>query len=558
MRGSPTTGFTTPWWRGISAQSPPVKTTPVEATLSRAGAADDAAFAHRRGDPHRYLIAFAVVLASLLQVIDSSIVNVALPDMMGNLGASLDEVAWVTTGYILANVVIIPMTSWLGDVFGRKRYFVASVILFTAASFACGASRSLGVLIFFRVIQGIGGGALMTVSQAVLLEAFPAEEAGTAMALFGMGVMVGPTIGPTLGGWITDNYNWPWIFYVNVPLGLLAAFMIAAYVHDSPDQRRPPSIDYRGISLLVLTVVPLQYVLEYGQRDDWFDSRLIVLLSATSVIAALTLLWHELTTENPIIDFRVLRHRQMWVGTFLGVILGVGLYAATFTVPVFLQNNLHMTAEQTGLVLLPGALATALSMSIVGKATQRYDARLLITIGALLFIWSMWDLSQATSLSGARDFVWPLVARGVGLGFMFVPLTTLTLADLSRTELPQGTGLFNFFRQLGGSLGIAAVATIVTHDTVSVRAALASHVTGPAALSRLTMMTQAFVARGSDATTAHAQALQVLDAEVTGQASVIAFGHSYVLAGLLIAAIIPLLVLVRPSATRAPVDVLLE
>src|SRR3954463_10197192 len=223
------------------------------------------------GAPHKYLIAFAVVLAALMQVIDSSIVNVALPDMMGNLGASLDEIAWVSTGYILASVIVIPLTGWLGSMFGRKRYFVASIILFTASSFFCGASHSLGALIFWRIVQGIGGGALMTVSQAVLVESFPREEAGTAMALFGLGVMVGPTIGPTLGGYLTDNYGWPWIFYINLPVGILAAVMITAYVHDPEFQKKPASIDYQGIALLAVSVGSLQYVLEHGQREDWFS-----------------------------------------------------------------------------------------------------------------------------------------------------------------------------------------------------------------------------------------------------------------------------------------------
>src|SRR5689334_24347493 len=232
-----------------------------------------------RGDPHKYIIAFAVVLAALMQVIDSSIVNVALPDMMGNLGASLDEIAWVSTGYILASVIIIPLTGWLGSLFGRKRYFVGSIIIFTLSSFACGASHSLGALVFWRVVQGIGGGALMTVSQAVLFEAFPREEAGMAMALFGLGVMVGPTIGPTLGGWLTDNYGWPWIFYINLPVGIVASLMIAAYVHDPAHQKRPKVIDYAGIALLAVSVGSLQYVLEHGERDDWFDSRFILSLT---------------------------------------------------------------------------------------------------------------------------------------------------------------------------------------------------------------------------------------------------------------------------------------
>src|SRR5450759_3507735 len=375
------------------------------------------------GAPHKYLIAFAVVLAALMQVIDSSIVNVALPDMMGNLGASLDEIAWVSTGYILAAVIIIPLTGWLGEFFGRKRYFVGSIILFTIASFLCGASHSLSALVFWRIIQGLGGGALMTVSQAVLFESFPRREAGTAMALFGLGVMVGPTIGPTLGGWLTDNYGWPWIFYVNLPVGVLAAVMIVGYVHDPEYQRRPPSVDYMGIALLAVSVGSLQYLLEQGQREDWFDSRAMIILAVTGIVTGAWLLWREMTVDHPVIDFRVLRYRQMWVGTLLGIVMGVGLFASVFTLPVFLQNNLRMTAQQTGIVLLPGAIATALSMWVVGRLTRKFDPRFLIACGAATFAVAMWQLSQVTSASGRTDFFLPLILRGAGLGLMFVPLT---------------------------------------------------------------------------------------------------------------------------------------
>ena len=513
-----------------------------------------------KGDSHKYVIAFAVVLASLLQVIDNSIVNVALPDMMGNLGASLDEIAWVSTGYILASVIVMPLTSWLGGMFGRKRYFVGSIILFTSASFFCGAAHSLAMLVFWRVVQGIGGGALLTVSQAVLLETFPPEEAGTARALFGLGVMVGPTIGPTLGGWITDNYSWPWIFYINVPLGFLAAFMIATYVHDSAHQRRSPSVDYMGIGLLIMSVASLQYLLEYGQREDWFQSKLMIGLAVAAFLGGAALVWLELTTDHPVIDFRVLRHRQMWVGTVLGIVMGVGLFASVFTLPVFMQNNLRMTAQQTGIVLLPGALATAVSMAVVGRLVRRLDPRLLIASGATMFVLSMWELAQITSDSGRDSFFVPLILRGLGLGFMFVPLTTVTLAELARSELPQGTALFNFFRQLGGSLGIAGVATIVSHDTVKIHAVLAEHLTttDPGSLSRLTMLTRGFMARGADAGTALQRAYTVLDREVFGQASVIAYSHSYLIAALLVFALIPLLVLVRQTKGSGPAEVMLE
>jgi DHA2 family multidrug resistance protein len=522
------------------------------------GSSAEGAFS--RGEPHKYVIAFAVVLASLLQVIDNSIVNVALPDMMGNLGASLDEIAWVSTGYILASVIVMPLTSWLGGMFGRKRYFVGSIILFTSASFFCGAAHSLAMLVFWRVVQGMGGGALLTVSQAVLLETFPPEEAGMAMAFFGLGVMVGPTIGPTLGGWITDNYSWPWIFYINVPLGFLAAFMIATYVHDSVHQRRSPSVDYMGIGLLIVSVASLQYLLEYGQRDDWFESKLMIGLAVAAVTGGVALAWRELTTDHPVIDFRVLRHRQMWVGTVLGIVMGVGLFASVFTLPVFMQNNLHMTAQQTGIVLLPGAIATAISMGVVGRLNRKFDPRLLIATGATTFAVAMWQLTQITSDSGRGNFFMPLILRGLGLGLMFVPLTTITLAELSRAELPQGTALFNFFRQLGGSLGIAGVATIVAHDTVQVRAVLAEHVTttDPGSLSRVTMLSHGFLARGADAGTAMRRAYAVLDREILGQASVIAYSHTYMLAALLVLALIPLLVLVRRTKSANPAEVMLE
>lgn len=514
----------------------------------------------RRGDKHKYLIAVAVVLAALMQVIDSSIVNVALPDMMGSLGANLDEIAWVSTGYILASVIVIPLTGFLGDQLGRKRYFVGSIILFTLSSFFCGAAHSLVALVIWRIIQGLGGGALMTVSQAVLFEAFPPEEAGTAMALFGLGVMVGPTIGPTLGGWLVDNYGWPWIFYINLPVGVLASIMIATYVHDPEYQRRPASIDYQGIALLAISVGALQYVLEHGQREDWFDSRFITELTVMGIVGGALLVWRELTTDHPAIDFRVLKHRQMWVGTVLGIVMGVGLYAMSFTLPVFLQSNLRMTAQQTGIVLLPGAVATAVAMAVVGRLTNRFDPRVLIIIGALVFASAGWQLSQITGLSGARDFFWPLILRGTGLGFMFVPLTTITLADLQSSELAQGTGLYNFFRQLGGSFGIAVIVTLVTRYTAQFREILGEQVTiaNPVSLERLELLTRGMMASGVDRATARQRALTILDRQILSQASAIAYARIYELAAILILLLIPLLLLVRRTRSNAGGHALVE
>lgn len=360
------------------------------------------------GDPHRYLIALAAILASLIQVIDTSIVNVAIPHMMGELGASIDEIAWVSTGYILASVVVIPMTSWLAGFFGRKRYFTTSILIFTVSSFFCGASTTLPMLVFWRIVQGIGGGALLSTSQAVIFEAFPRREVGTAMALFGLGVMVGPTIGPTLGGWLTDNYSWPWIFYINLPIGAAAALMVMAYVHDSEHQKKPGSIDFLGIAILAVSVSALQYFVEHGQRDDWFNSPLLTTLCVVGTVGAILLVWRELVVEHPVINFRVLRHRDVWIGVVIGIVFGVGLFGSVFILPIFLQGNLSMTAWQTGLVILPGAIMTAISMVIAGRLSNHVDARVMIAVGVTLFFVAMWQLSHITPQSGTGDFFWPL------------------------------------------------------------------------------------------------------------------------------------------------------
>src|SRR5438045_4924373 len=293
---------------------------------------------------YKYFIAIAVTLAAVLELIDTSIVNVAIPHMMGNLGATLDEISWVSTGYIIANVIVIPISGWLSAYFGRKRYITGSILLFVAASFFCGAAHSLGLLVFWRVVQGIGGGALLSTAQATLFEAFPPHEIGIGQAMFGVGVMVGPTIGPTLGGWIVDNYDWPWIFYINVPLGILAAIMTAIYVKDAEHQERADTIDYQGILLLALCVGSLQWMLERGERYDWFESRFVTALAVVSALSFVLLLWRELTAREPVINFRVLKARQLAAGVRHAAVLGFGLYGSLFVLPIFLQGLHGLTA----------------------------------------------------------------------------------------------------------------------------------------------------------------------------------------------------------------------
>ena len=501
---------------------------------------------------YKYLIAIAVTLAAVLELIDTSIVNVAIPHMMGNLGATLDEISWVSTGYIIANVIVIPMSGWLSAYFGRKRYLTGSILLFVASSFFCGAAGSLGSLIFWRVVQGLGGGALLSTAQATLFESFPPHEVGIGQAMFGVGVMVGPTLGPTLGGWIVDNYNWPWIFYINVPLGIVAALMVMTYVHDAEHQERSSSVDFIGILLLATCVGSLQWMLERGERYDWFESRFVTLLGFTSLTSFVLLIWRELTIDEPVINFRVLKSRQLAAGVSIAAVLGLALFGSIFVLPIFLQNLHGLTANQTGLVILPGAIASAVTMAFVGKNANKLDARLTVTIGAMMFFVSMWLLSRMTLVSGPAETLWPLIIRGVGLGLIFVPLTGATMAELKVSELAQGTGMFNLTRQLGGSLGIAVMATLLTRFTRANKALLTEHITttDPVSLSRLDAIMRGLISRGMNPIVAKQQALTLMDAQVTTQASVLAFSKIYMLSGIILLCSLPLLFLFKTGKGR--------
>lgn len=498
-------------------------------------------------DPYKnkYLIAIAVTLAAVLELVDTSIVNVAIPHMMGSLGATLDEIAWVSTSYIIANVIVIPLSSWLSAYFGRQRYLTASILIFVAASFFCGAATSLWGLVFWRTVQGLGGGALLSTAQTTLFESFPPHEIGIGQAIFGMGVMVGPTLGPTLGGYIVDAHGWPWIFYINVPLGLLAAFMVWTYVKDAAHQVRARSVDILGIVLLAVAIGSLQWMLERGERYDWFDSRFVTALAITSAVAACLLLWRELTIDEPVIDFRVLKSRQLAPGVVFASFMGVALFGSIFVLPVFLQTLHGFSAQQTGMLILPGALASAATMAVMGRFSHKIDARLLITVGSVMFLASMWQMSRMTLASGQNDLFWPLIVRGIGLGCLFVPLTGATMNDMPVERLGHAMGMFNLMRQLGGSLGIAVMATLLSRFTRTAQSMLTEHVGGfdPESGERVAMLTRGMIAHGSDPATAYQQALGLLNRQIVGQASVMAFSKIYLISGLLLIAALPVLLI---------------
>jgi MFS transporter, DHA2 family, multidrug resistance protein len=502
----------------------------------------------------RYLIAFAVTLASVLELVDTSIVNVAIPHMMGNLGATLDEIAWVSTGYIVANVIVLPLTSWLSARFGRRNYYTASIALFTLASFFCGSARSLESLVLWRVIQGIGGGALISTAQAILFDVFPLRERGTAMAIFGMGVMVGPTLGPTLGGWITDNYSWPWIFYINLPLGILAAIMTWRSVPE-PEHAvsRTTGVDWVGLGLLILGIGSLQIMLERGESKDWFETREIVVECILAGIGLGLFVWHELRTSIPIVNLRILKNRQLAAGVTFASVMGFALYASVFALPVFLQNLLGYAAWDSGRVILPGAIASAFTMALMGRLGQRVDARVLIPIGVLLFLWSMWLHYHFTLRIGMHDLFWPMILRGVGLGFIFVPLTGAAVADLRPEQMAQGTGLYNLARQLGGSFGIAITATLLTRFTEQGRQALVPHLTlsEPSTRAWLEQVTRRMLSEGGSLVEAQNRAYGALEGVLRQQASMVAFEKVFLIMGITFTVALPLLFFFRHGRTRA-------
>lgn len=492
----------------------------------------------------RYLIAFAVVLASMMELVDTSIVNVAIPNMMGELGATIEQIAWVSTGYIVANVIILPLTAFLSDTIGRRRYYVGSILLFTAASFACGNAGSLEALVAARIVQGIGGAALISTAQAILFDVFPAEERGMAGALFGMGVMVGPTLGPTLGGYITDRFTWPWIFYINIPIGIMAAILCWQYI---PRQRnvtkRSGRVDWLGVALLAIGIGALQVMLERGESKDWFDSRQIVVLAVVALVGTTMFVWHEWTSENPVVELRVLRDRQLTIGVIFGLVLGFALYASVFVLPVFLQNMLGFTAEDTGLVILPGALASAMVMPFAGKISDRMDARPMIVVGVLLFLGAMVMHSHFTMATGRGDLFWPMVLRGAGLGLVFPPLTALTVATLEESKLGFGTSMFNLSRQLGGSLGIAVAATLVTRFQEQAREGLRVHLdpTRPGVQSWLGQVQRGMEHLGGSAAQALHKAQAVMAMKLEQQAAVLGFEKIFLTMGLTFLLVLPLL-----------------
>lgn len=495
---------------------------------------------------NKWIITITVILASLLELIDTTVVNVSTPQIMGNLGATLEDVGWVVTAYAVANVIILPMSGWLAAKFGRKRYFAFSIILFTVASFFCGNADNIWELVIFRFIQGIGGGALLGTSQAILVEAWPKEQMGMATALFGLGVVVGPTIGPTLGGYITDHYTWPWIFFINLPLGIIALLLTLSFVTESANRQKVGGVDWWGIIFLTLGVGSLQVVLERGEGEDWFETPYIIVLSLVSLIGILSFIWRELHTEHPVVDLRILKNRSLAIGMFTTFILGFGLFGSVFVFPVFCQSLLGFSAQQTGMLLIPGGLATIMMMPFVGRMLQaKFPPQIMATFGFIMFYLFTWLLSKSNLNSGESDFYIPLILRGIGLSLLFVPLTALALGSLQPKDLAQGTGLNNMMRQLGGSFGIAMITTFIHLRQGHHRSNLLSHVNvyDPAFNERYQNIYNYFLSKGQNAVQAQSLSYKAIEGAVIKQTYLMSYMDSFWFVGVFFIFCIPLLYL---------------
>jgi DHA2 family multidrug resistance protein len=481
------------------------------------------------GNVHKWAITFSVMMVTSMQVLDTSITNVALPHMQGTFSASIDEMSWVLTSYLAANAVVIPASGWLTSVFGRRRFYLICTVTFTASSFLSGIAPNLEFLVAMRILQGLGGGPVIPMTQAIMWEIFPLAERGTAMAVWGVGIMLAPIFGPTVGGWISDNWSWRWIFYINLPIGILAFFMVSAFLFDAPFHRRPRRVDYAGIALMVLGFGCLQLVLDLGQRNDWFDSPMIVALGVLAVCMLTGFLIREVLTLEPILDLNVFVDRNFGFGAIAIFVIGIGFNSSVLLVALYTQQILGYDAWTSGLTLAPGGLGTMIALMVSGRLVSRMDQRVMLAGGCLLQLWAFWLMTRLTSTMDFASLAWPRFLQGFSMGFVFVPLQALALASIPTERLSNATAAYNLVRNVGGSVGIALAAALLARGSQQHQAALTSHVTtwDPATAARLKGWTDHFLARGADTFTAGHRALAMLYRETVTQAQILAYADEF-------------------------------
>jgi len=479
-----------------------------------------------------------------MELIDTSIVNVALNQMAGNLGASIEDIAWVITSYAIANVIIIPMTGFLAAYFGRRRYYMASIVIFTLASVFCGMSTSLWQIVLWRFVQGLGGGGLLSTSQSILFETFPGKQRGLAAALFGMGVVLGPTMGPVVGGMIIDTYSWPLIFYINVPFGILASILTYRFIPRGFDLSVRPRIDWSGIFLLTIGIGSLQYVLERGEAEDWYDSRIIIWFTVIAVIGLVTFIWWELKQKEPVVNLRILKDWNLSVTTLLTFIVGFILFTSVFVFPLMLQRVLGYTAYETGLTLLPASVLSLIFMPFIGRSLQAgASPKIFVTLGFIALIGFGIMMSQADLNVSSRFFALPLMIRGAGLACLFVPLNAMAVAGLQPRDIPQGVALNNMMRQMGGSFGIAIINNYIAHRVAVHRIDLISNIYagGQQFTERYNQISQSLQAKLPFAANIQQQTYKVIELSVMKQTFMLSYLDAFLYATLFILIAFPLI-----------------
>jgi MFS transporter, DHA2 family, multidrug resistance protein len=503
-----------------------------------------------------WLVATAVMFGTFMEVLDTTVVNVSLPHIAGSLSASVDEAAWALTSYLVANAVVLPMTGWLASFFGRKRTLLTAVFGFTAASFLCGLAPSLKFLIVCRIIQGATGGCLQPLSQAVMLEAFRPEDRGKAMAFWGLGIVVAPMLGPVLGGWLTDNYSWRWVFYINIPVGLASVIMTRLFIFDPPYLRRiSRGIDFWGIGLLTLGVGALQVVLDKGQEVDWFASHWITILVFVSAAAMVIFVVHELRSHNPVVHLSVFRSQTYSAGVAVMTMMGFVLYGSMLLLPVFLQTLLGYSALEAGVAMAPRGLGSFLIMPLVGTVLTRFDPRKVLAVGLVGASWSLYSLSKLNLQAGYWDIFWPQFIQGATIAILFVPLTTATMGPIAREEMGNATSLFNLMRNIGGSIGIASATTYLFRRQQFHTNVLTAHVNASNAQTQMTLngLQATLMAHGANSQAAAQQAYGAVWGMVLRQASMISFVDTFRAMALVFLLVLPLVLIMRRPKNKGSV-----
>ncbi len=502
--------------------------------------------------------ALAVMGGTFMVVLDTTVVNVSLPHIAGSLSSTIEESTWALTSYLAANAIILPITGWLAGFFGRKRLLLSAVTGFTAASFMCGLAPSLPVLILWRVVQGATGGVMQPLSQAVMLEAFPPRDRGKAMGFWGVGIVAAPILGPVLGGWLTDNWSWRWVFYVNIPVGVVAVLMIRRFIFDPPYLRRPGRIDAYGIGLLAIGIAALQIGLDKGQEEDWFASRFITALLVVAAAGLALFVRHALVAREPVVDLRVFRERTFAAGSLLITVMGFVLYGSLVMLPVMLQTLLAYPPVRAGIAMMPRGYGTLLAMPVTGVLTGRFDPRKLLGLGLLGGAATLYWFSRLNLEVGYWDLFWPQFFQGVAFGLLFVPLTTVTMDRIERSAMGNATSLFNLLRNIGGAAGIAVVETVLERDRQLHTSVLGAHVDpyGNGARLMLQQMRAAFVAQGADLVTATQRAYAALWGEVQRQAAILAYLDAFRLLALLFLATLPLVLVLRKPRHHGGAEVM--